>query len=162
IRSCSGGRRERRPADVPQYGHPAVPKGSRNDECRNRNVSQEILVGGPGGRADCSRADRRDPGALPRSAPGVSQTQTGIGNVAHNGTGNVNITNTDLSTKLYVTNISVIAGEYQKYQGQPLDEGLKREIDQAIAQASAGKSSESIRRFEEIVRKAPLPAIYNN
>src|SRR5262249_39311774 len=99
---------------------------------------------------------------LPRSAPGVSQTQTGIGNVAQNGTWNVNMTNADLSTKLYVTNISVSAGEYQKYQGQPLDEGLKREIDQAIAQASAGKSSESIRRFEEIVRKAPLPAIYNN
>jgi len=97
------------------------------------------------------------------SSPGVAQTGGGP-NVAVSGTGNtVTITN-DFSTKLYLTtNISLIAGEYEKFQGRPLtDEALKREIEQAIAQAVAGKSGESARLFAELARKAPLPSIYNN
>lgn len=97
------------------------------------------------------------------SNPGVSQTGGGQ-NVAVSGTGNtVSITN-DFSTRLYLTtNISIIAAEYEKQLGRPLtDEALKREIEQAVAQAVAGKSGESVRLFEELSRKVPLPSIYNN
>jgi len=97
------------------------------------------------------------------SSPGISQTG-GAQNVAVSGTGNtVNIKN-DFSTNLYLTtNISIIAAEYEKQLGRPLtDEALKREIEQAVAQAVAGRSSESVRLFEELSRKVPLPSIYNN
>jgi hypothetical protein len=80
------------------------------------------------------------------------------------GSGNVVGNNNTITNNLYLTtNISVFEGEYQKYLGQPLsDEALKREIEQAIAQAVAGKSDESVRLFEALSRKAPVPSIYNN
>lgn len=99
-----------------------------------------------------------------KAEPGApSVKQDGIGNVAQGGSGNVNIANSDLSSKMYVTNVSIIAGEYAKYQGQALnDEELKRQIDRAVSEAVSGKHGESIRLFEELSRKVPLPAIYNN
>jgi hypothetical protein len=80
------------------------------------------------------------------------------------GTGNVVGNNSIVTNNLYLTtNISVFEGEFQKYLGRPLnDEALKREIEQAIAQAVAGKSGESVRLFDKLSRKVPVPSIYNN
>jgi hypothetical protein len=62
-----------------------------------------------------------------------------------------------------VISASTIGKATKKYLGRPLnDEALKREIEQAIAQAVAGKSGESVRLFEELSRKVPVPSIYNN
>jgi hypothetical protein len=105
------------------------------------------------------------PGLLRGGGGGSSRTVVNAGDDAKIATdgGTINITNNDFSTKLFVTNVAVIASEYQKYQGQPLtDEALKREIEQAVAQAFAGKSGESARLLEELSRKMPLPSIYNN
>jgi len=107
------------------------------------------------------------PGLIQRSdkagAAGSGVSQSGSGNVAQTGSGNVNISNSDLSSKMYVTNVSIIASEYAKYQGQPLnDDELKRQIERAVAEANEGKHAESIRLLEELARKVPLPAIYNN
>ena len=99
-----------------------------------------------------------------KAEPGApSVKQDGIGNISQGGSGNVNIANSDLSSKMYVTNVSIIASEYAKYQGQALnDEELKRQIDRAVSEAVSGRHGESIRLFEELSRKVPLPAIYNN
>ena len=112
-----------------------------------------------------SRGGGRSGGSGTGSAP-PSISQTGGGqNVAVGGTRNiVNVTNNDYSTKLYLTtNISVFAAEYEKAEGRPLtDEALKRQIEQAVAQATSGKGSESLQLFEALSRQIPLPSIYNN
>ena len=71
---------------------------------------------------------------------------------------------TDLSNKMTViNNVSVIVQEYEKYETRSLtDDELKRQIEQAVAAAIEGKHEESIRLFEKIAAKAPLPAIYTN
>lgn len=98
------------------------------------------------------------------SSPSPTVVQTGDKSIAQVGDGGtINVTNNDFSTKLFVTNVAVITSEYEKLRGQPLtDEALKRQIEQAVAQAVAGKSSESVRMFEELSRTMPLPSIYNN
>jgi hypothetical protein len=98
------------------------------------------------------------------SPPGVSQSGDGQ-KVVVGGTGNqVTVTNNDFSTKLYLTtNISVFAAEYEKSQGRPLtDEALKRQIEQAVSEAVAGRGSDSLQLFEALSRQVPLPSIYNN
>ena len=103
-------------------------------------------------------------GSSPSAPPAVvippATTVSGTGNVVGNGNV-VNVTNVG---NLYLTtNISIFEGESQKYLGRPLnDEALRREIEQAISQAVAGKSGDSIRLFEELSRKVPVPSIYNN
>ena len=100
---------------------------------------------------------------------GTTITQGGAGNILQTGTGGiaqsggVNILNSDLSTKLYVTNLALIAQEYEKVQGQPLNDGeLRRQIERAISEAEAGRHAESVRLWEELAGKVPLPAVYNN
>ena len=100
---------------------------------------------------------------------GTTVTQGGAGNVLQTGSGSiaqsggVNILNSDLSTKFYVTTLSVIAQEYEKSSGQPLkDEDLRRQIEQALSAAEAGRHSESIPLFEKLAGTLPLPAVYNN
>lgn len=100
---------------------------------------------------------------------GTTITQGGAGNILQTGTGGiaqsggVNILNSDLSSKMYVTNVSIIAQEYAKSQTQPLkDEDLRREIERAASEAEASRHAECIRLWEELAGKVPLPAIYNN
>jgi tetratricopeptide (TPR) repeat protein len=100
---------------------------------------------------------------------GTTITQGGAGNILQTGSGSVaqsggvNILNSDLSTKMFVTNVSIIAQEYEKSQGQPLkDEDLRRQIEQALSAAAAGRHSESATLFEKLAAAVPLPAIYNN
>ena len=71
---------------------------------------------------------------------------------------------TDLSNKMtLINNISVIVQEYEKYETRSLtNDELKRQIEQAVAAATEGKHEESIRLFEKIAAKAPLPSIYTN
>ena len=71
--------------------------------------------------------------------------------------------NSDLSSKMYVTNVSIIASEYEKTHGHPLiDEDLKGQIERAVAEAEAGRHTESIGLLEELSKKVPLPALYTN
>ena len=112
------------------------------------------------------------PALSKKKAPGgggTTITQGGAGNILQTGTGSVaqsggvNILNSDLSTKLYFTNLSVIAQEYEKSSGQPLkDEDLRRQIARALSEAEAGRHSESIALFEKLATTLSLPAIYNN
>ena len=104
-----------------------------------------------------------------KAAGGTTISQTGTGNAAQSGTGNiqqsggVNILNSDLSTKMYVANISIITQQYERAQGQPLTNGeLKQQIERALAEGAAGQHAESVRLFEALAAKIPLPAIYNN
>ena len=92
---------------------------------------------------------------------GKGNIQIGTNNVAQ--TGGVNILNSDLSSKMYVTNVSIIASEYEKTHGRPLtDEDLKERIERAMAEAQAGRHTESIRLLEELSKNLPLPALYTN
>jgi hypothetical protein len=99
----------------------------------------------------------------------TSISQSGKGNIQQTGassiaqTGGVNILNSDLSSKMYVTNVSIIASEYEKTHGHPLnDEDLKGQIEHAVAEAEAGRHTESIRLLEEISKIVPLPGLYTN
>src|ERR1700751_5031851 len=84
--------------------------------------------------------------------------QTGTGNVAQNGS--VNILNSDLSSKMYVTNVSIIASEYERTHGYPLTDGdLREQIERAVAEAEAGRHTESIQLLEKPSKSIPLPAI---
>src|SRR5271165_1795038 len=77
--------------------------------------------------------------------------------------GGVNILNSDLSSTLYVTTVSIIASEYEKTHGHPLiDENLKGQIERAVAEAEAGRHPESIRLLEELSKNVPLPALFTN
>ncbi len=98
------------------------------------------------------------PSLLKKSKPTggseFSSTVTGSGNV-------VTIDNSNRMT--VINNVSVIAKEYEKYTGQPLrDDELKRQIESAVAAVVKDNHSESIRLLEELAKKVPLPAIYNN
>lgn len=77
---------------------------------------------------------------------------------------NNSVTNiVDNSSKMTViNNVSLIAKEYEKYTGQPLSDDLKQQIDRAVAAAVANDHTKSVRLFEEIVSRVPVPAIYNN
>lgn len=77
--------------------------------------------------------------------------------------GNNNTVTYDYSThQTFVTNVSVIAREYQAQTGQPLDDRLRRKIESAVDAALANDHAESIRLFEQLAEEVPVPAIYNN
>jgi len=101
------------------------------------------------------------PGVMSKTggAAPPSITQGGVGNIQQTGAGSVI---NDYSSKMYVTNVSIIEAEYAKYQGQPLSDQMKRQIEQAVADGVAGRHAESIRLLEELARKVPVPALYNN
>jgi len=78
-------------------------------------------------------------------------------------TGDHATVNYDYSThNTFVTNVAVIAKEYEAQTGRPLDADLKRQIEQAVSAALKSDHAESIRLFEQIAAAAPVPAIYNN
>jgi hypothetical protein len=99
---------------------------------------------------------------------GTNISQSGKGNIQQTGSGivqigGVNILNSDLSSKMYVTDVSIIASEYEKALGHPLiDENFKGNIERALAGAEAGRHTESIRLLEELSKSVPLPALYTN
>jgi hypothetical protein len=69
----------------------------------------------------------------------------------------------DNSSKMTViNNVSLIASEYEKFTGQALTDDLKQQIERAVAAAVNNNHSESIRLLEQVVSRAPVPAIYNN
>src|SRR5215469_17772703 len=94
------------------------------------------------------RKEEKTRDVVTTSQSGKGNIQIGTNNVAQ--TGGVNILNSDLSSKMYVTNVSIIASEYEKTQGHPLtDEDLKERIERAVAEAQAGRHTESIQLLEE-------------
>ena len=93
------------------------------------------------------------------SQTGVNIHQTGTSNVNES----VNILNSDLSSKMYVTNVSIIASEYERTHGHPLTDGdLKEQIERAVAEAEAGRHTKSIQLLEKLSKNVPLPAIYTS
>ncbi len=71
--------------------------------------------------------------------------------------------NYDYSThNTFVTNVAVIAREYEAQTGRPLDDDLRRQIEQAVSAALKNDHGESIRLFEQIAASVPVPAVYNN
>ena len=100
---------------------------------------------------------------------GPTITQGGAGNVLQTGSGaisqsgGVNILNSDLSTRMAVTNISVIAAQYERARGQPLqDDDLRQKLERAASAAAAGRHADSIQLWSEVAGALPLPAVYNN
>jgi tetratricopeptide (TPR) repeat protein len=75
-----------------------------------------------------------------------------------------NTVNVDMSNRMTViNNVSVIAQEYEKLQGHPLDDAaLIKEIERAVAAVLAGNDEESAELFEKIAAKVPVPAIFTN
>ena len=78
-------------------------------------------------------------------------------------TGNNNTVSFDYSThNTFVTNVNVIAREYEPQIGRPLSDDLRRQIEAAVNAALQGNHTESIRLLEQVAEAAPVPAIYNN
>ena len=78
-------------------------------------------------------------------------------------TGDNNAVNFDYSThNTFVTNVNVIAREYELQTGRPLGDDLKRQIESAVNAAQQGNHTESIRLLEQVAQAVPVPAIYNN
>jgi hypothetical protein len=78
-------------------------------------------------------------------------------------TGDNNKVSFDYSTNnTLVTNVNVIAQEYEQQTGQPLGDDLRRQIEAAVNAAMQNNHTESIRLLEQVAQVAPVPAIYNN
>lgn len=78
-------------------------------------------------------------------------------------TGDNNAVNFDYSThNTFVTNVNVIAREYELQTGRPLSDDLRQQIESAVNAATQGNHTESIRLLEQVAQTAPVPAIYNN
>jgi hypothetical protein len=79
-------------------------------------------------------------------------------------TGNNNTVNFDYSTthNTFVTNVNVIAREYELQTGRPLSDDLRRQIEAAVNAAMQNNHAESIRLLEQVAQAAPVPAIFNN
>ena len=77
--------------------------------------------------------------------------------------GDKNAINVDYSThNTFVTNVNVIAKEYELQTGRPLSDELRAQIEAAVNAAQANNHTESIRLLEKVAEAAPVPAIYNN
>ena len=78
-------------------------------------------------------------------------------------TGDNNTVNFDYSThNTFVTNVNVIAREYELQTGRPLSDDLRAQIEAALNAAKVSNHSESIRLLEKVAEVAPVPAVYNN
>ena len=96
------------------------------------------------------------PGLFKRSGGSGGGTSTVI-------TGNNNTVNFDYSThNTFVSNVNVIAREYELQTGRPLGDDLRRQIESAVNAAMENNHTESIRLFEQVAQAAPVPAIYHN
>jgi hypothetical protein len=77
--------------------------------------------------------------------------------------GDNNTVSFDYSThNTFVTNVNVIAREYELQTGRPLGDDLRRQIEAAVDAAAQNNHTESIRLLEQVAQAAPVPAIYNN
>jgi len=77
--------------------------------------------------------------------------------------GDKNKVSFDYSThNTFVTNVNVIAREYEQQTGRPLSGDLRQQVEAAVAAAMQNNHAESIRLFEKVAAAAPVPAIYNN
>jgi len=64
---------------------------------------------------------------------------------------------------ILVTDVTVIENQYQQITGQPFkDDNLKQLIQSAVNLAKAGQSDASLKLFQEVANRAPVPAVYNN
>jgi len=61
-----------------------------------------------------------------------------------------------------VTNINIIASEYERQTGKPLSDDLRRQIEAAVTAADQNNHAESARILEQVAKAAPVPAIYHN
>jgi hypothetical protein len=78
-------------------------------------------------------------------------------------TGDKPTVNFDYSThNTFVTNVNVIAREYELQTGRPLGDDLRRQIESAVNAAMQNNHTESIRLLEQVAQAAPVPAIYHN
>jgi hypothetical protein len=92
---------------------------------------------------------------------GAGTTITGNNNIGI--TGNNNNISFDYSThNTFVTNVAVIAREYEAQTGRPLSDDLKRQIEAAVTAATQNRHDESVRLFERVAEAAPVPAVFNN
>ena len=77
--------------------------------------------------------------------------------------GNNNTVSFDYSThNPVVTNVNVIAREYELLTGRPLSGDLRQQVEAAVAAAMQSNHAESVRLFEKVAEGAPVPAVYNN
>lgn len=78
-------------------------------------------------------------------------------------TGDNNTVTFDYSTnKTFVTNVNVIAREYELQTGQPLSSDLRAQVEAAVKAAMDSNHAESVRLLEKVAQAVPVPAIYNN
>ena len=78
-------------------------------------------------------------------------------------TGDNNTISFDYSThNTFVTNVNVIAREYELQTGRPLGDDLRAQIEAAVKAARDSNHAESIRLFEKVAAAAPVPAVYHN
>lgn len=62
-----------------------------------------------------------------------------------------------------ITDVTVIENQYQQVTGQPLkDDNLKQLIQSAVNLAKAGQSEASLKAFQDVASRAPVPAVYTN
>jgi hypothetical protein len=96
--------------------------------------------------------------------PGLLQPSGGAGGgTSTTITGDNNTVNFDYSThNTLVTNVNVIAREYEQQTGRPLGDDLRRQIESAVNAAMQSNHTESIRLLEQVAQAAPVPAIFNN
>jgi hypothetical protein len=95
--------------------------------------------------------------------PGLLKSSNGSSTPSVSVTGDGTIVNYGyLENNTFVTNVEVIAREYEAHTGRPLDDDLKRQIEQAVSAALKNDHTQSVRLFEQIAQSAPVPAIYNN
>jgi hypothetical protein len=62
----------------------------------------------------------------------------------------------------FVTNVNIIAKEYELQTGRPLSDDLRRQIEAAVTAANQNNHAESVRLLEQVAKAAPLPAIFHN
>ena len=71
--------------------------------------------------------------------------------------GNNNTVSFDYSThNTFVTNVNVIAREYELLTGRPLSGDLRQQVEAAVAAAMQSNHAESVRRFEKVAEGAPV------
>ena len=101
--------------------------------------------------------------ALISIVPGLFKPSGSGGGTSTTITGDNNTVNFDYSThNTFVTNVNVIAREYELQTGRPLGDDLRRQIESAVNAAMQNNHTESIRLLEQVAQAAPVPAIYHN
>jgi len=101
--------------------------------------------------------------ALISVVPGLFKSSGSGGGTSTAITGDNNTVYFDYSThNTFVTNVNIIAREYELQTGQPLGDDVRRQIESAVNAAMQNNHTESIRLLEQVAQTAPVPAIYHN